>query len=818
MLAIMVIVMLVSCNSEIRNDGIAQIRLLASDTSKGITVSEGTAPITGEDSIIDKWTYTAIGAAGQLRYGEVSQETILVDGSASLNLSYGNWTFSVFGYTSSDEGLETEYQLVYYGCSEGVLVNTSGQTFTVNVDKVSASFADTLGKNVANAKLDFGEIKYKESADAQPTALTDEDGLASIDGAKISAVVSKKNADGKYEYYEEKRIFGEEEGTLSVLNGLIKSSEKLGGGIGLQQMDEAEELSIKLEPGDYKLTVTYTDSARNYSEDSIEFTAKSGQTYAVEGYLVHGSFSRVTVVLGSVYSDSNKYIKVTGTEDGEINYVSTSSPFDDDKYKINITETIENGVVTALVQISDDYDGHIEILNIDDDIIKIETLGDFTGTINGNGKTYYFKDYESDCYVKVEDNEVVSGVASGIREVDMFGRDSGDSTEDPVVKENYAGDVVIPEGVTAIGDNAFLGCEELTDVVIPSTVNSIGNSAFCNCIGLEEITIPEGVTSIGNNAFGGCGNLETIHIPASVAQIGSTGGLLCGSVIPFDCTYEEYEYIYDPEEGRDIPTYVRDICNLTSITVDNNNRFYSSIDGVLFNKDATALLKFPGAKEAEAYTVPSSVESIEAGAFVNCCNIGTVVIPGSVKCIRESAFMNSSIVSIEVPSSVEYIEQCTFLGCNELQSVILLEGLETIDDSAFEGCTNLESIIIPSSVTCIGARALSYSGLKSITIPENVCALGGGALSGCEELTEAYIHGNLENLDYTFEGSKKLSKVELPSSIAAIDGFTFLYCSELELIVFNGTSDQWYEIELNGSLNCNAGGITVHCTNEDIEY
>ena len=79
--------------------------------------------------------------------------------------------------------------------------------------------------------------------------------------------------------------------------------------------------------------------------------------------------------------------------------------------------------------------------------------------------------------------------------------------------------VVIEDGVTNIGDCAFLLCESLTSVTIPNSVTSIGNCAFYYCKSLTSITIGNSVTSIGESAFEGCSSLTSITIPNSVTRI-----------------------------------------------------------------------------------------------------------------------------------------------------------------------------------------------------------------------------------------------------------------------------------------------------------
>ena len=153
---------------------------------------------------------------------------------------------------------------------------------------------------------------------------------------------------------------------------------------------------------------------------------------------------------------------------------------------------------------------------------------------------------------------------------------STDGSKTATVGNNwdFSGSAIIPATVTdngtpytviAIGDSAFFGCSALTSVTIPASVTSIGDEAFFDCTGLTSISIPASVTSIGDRVFTECSEL-------------------------------------------------------TAINVDVNNPNYSNADGVLFNKDQTILIQFPGGK-AVAYSIPSSVTSIGASAFTFCSGV-----------------------------------------------------------------------------------------------------------------------------------------------------------------------------------------------------
>ena len=271
--------------------------------------------------------------------------------------------------------------------------------------------------------------------------------------------------------------------------------------------------------------------------------------------------------------------------------------------------------------------------------------------------------------------------------------------------------LTIPGSVTTIGINAFSACSNLTDIIvdpenssycsidgvlydkevsvlikcpegkkgdlnIPSPVTTIGDYAFYYCERLKSVTIPNSVTTIGQWAFAYCTGLTSVTIPYSVTTIGNSAFLACS--------------------------------NLTDIIVDSENPSYCSIDGILYDKEASVLINCPGKKEGEP-TIPGSVTVIGSNAFSFCAGLTSVTIPSSVKTIGNEAFSAcTGLTFVTIPNSVTIIGDYAFLSCTGLTSVTIPGSATTIGNGAFLGCTGLTSVTIPNSVTTIGIGTFAY--------------------------------------------------------------------------------------------------------------
>ena len=437
--------------------------------------------------------------------------------------------------------------------------------------------------------------------------------------------------------------------------------------------------------------------------------------------------------------------------------------------------------------------------------------------------------------------------------------------------------VTIGDGVENIEDYAFYGCDSLdtinvssgnatynsidgilynkeasililcpegkTDVNIPSSVKTMGEWSFLNCKKIESINIPEGIESIEQDAFYGCINLHNITIatdkvsntwdnnwgyrfPATnlnvifLVNIGENAFYNCNNLVSIT--------IGDGVESIGQEAF-QSCSNLEIINVSSGNTTYSSIDNILYNKDASILIKCP--ERSTDVSIPASVVSIETRAFYGCGNIQNIIIPSNIESIGSYAFFNCSnlrniiiatdkvsnsssanwghrfsatnlnvtflvnigdnafnnstrLENITIGSGVESIGNNAFYRCSSLESITIPDSIINIGDSAFRGCSILESITIPENVESIGEYAFyDCNSLISITIPASVTSISDWIFYSCSSLASVTIKDGVKSIGQAaFGGCSSLKSLSIPNSVTSIGAAAFYDCSNLENI------------------------------------
>lgn len=363
--------------------------------------------------------------------------------------------------------------------------------------------------------------------------------------------------------------------------------------------------------------------------------------------------------------------------------------------------------------------------------------------------------------------------------------------------ESFKADVttiIVEDGVTSIGETAFSDFDDLVVVTIAASVKRIGQQAFMSCDHLAGFNFvgESQLTTIGERAFEGRNvALTTFNIPSGVSFIGD--GVFA------DCQA------------------------LSFISVDAGNEYFKNdAYGVLYTKDGTKLLAYPGGRVDPEYTIPSTVTTIGIGAFYEydnieriiiedgsaletiddfafayCDNLTAINIPSSVSCIGNYAFDDTpwhenlvqdlADVDFITVGKVLYKVKDTFSGSFEVDDIIA-----GIAGNAFEDCVGLESVTIPASVTYIGENA--FGGcikLESVTFSgvTTINGINSGTFNRCESLTDFTIPASVKTIDTeAFAGCTSLTSIHIPANVKYIGQCAFEGCNQLEDVAFEAGS------------------------------
>ena len=344
--------------------------------------------------------------------------------------------------------------------------------------------------------------------------------------------------------------------------------------------------------------------------------------------------------------------------------------------------------------------------------------------------------------------------------------------------------VEIPDSVTLISDYAFQYCKSLTKIEIPGTVKKIGNwwgnvngQIFNGCSNLKEVILEEGIEEISGRAFDSCSKVKEWKLPKSLKRIGPCAFR--------NISVEEFNI---PENVESIAATFISSSNLSRINVDSNNKYFTSVDGILFDKDSTRLIKYPENRDGNSYEVPNTVKTIDANAFISCKNLQTIVIADSVEKIGDSAFDGSKLKTINLGGGITNISNKPFYGAwnltninvitendkYEIENGILFNKGKTILIKYPPAIINGEVYEIPNTVVEIGPQSFYRSQIKNVIIPSSVKKIGSESFFQCYNLEEVNLPEGLERIEWrALYGCHKIKTIVVPSSVTFIDGGAF---------------------------------------------
>ena len=342
-------------------------------------------------------------------------------------------------------------------------------------------------------------------------------------------------------------------------------------------------------------------------------------------------------------------------------------------------------------------------------------------------------------------------------------------------------------GVNTIESGAFYGCDELVNLEMSDTLTTIEGSAFCSCTSLKTVIFSDSVTTIADGSFTDCTGLESVTI-----------GKGCTSVTA--------------------SAFTRNV-NLVKFDVSEDNESYTSVDGVLYNKEKTAVVCYPKSLSGE-YVIPDTVTSIEKAAFENCNKLTKITIGSGVETVNPYAFNQCNLLATVVfkdsDTANKKICERAFYYCGSLTEVDFGNAVTSIGDYAFTICSKIKSLEFPDSLTSIGQFAFSPytdrtggtykesnlesvkfgTGLKTIGnyafyddrkisklefTGDNLTSIGSYAFYDNLALEELNLSGdNVSIGDNAFNNCNKLKTVNLKSGIKSIGSYAFRDCTVLD--------------------------------------
>ena len=372
-------------------------------------------------------------------------------------------------------------------------------------------------------------------------------------------------------------------------------------------------------------------------------------------------------------------------------------------------------------------------------------------------------------------------------------------------------DVVIPDTinglpVTTIGSDAFFQSENLTSVEIGTNVTTLAQNAFFQCFTLASVTIPASVTNIGLGPFFDCQSLTTISVSASNLFYVSTNQLL------FNKT-QTYLIQFPGGIGGTytLPAAVTNVGEafigntLTAISNNPANLIYSTTNGVLFNKNKTQLISYPGALGG-SYTNPSSVTIIVSGAFEYSANVSSIMIGSTVTNIGDVAFYDcASLTGITVSSANLFYSSTNGVLFDKKKSVliqypiaiggsyIIPNTVTNLAEGAFGDDLNLTDVVIPNSVTNIGFETFyNCPSLANVTFGNHVATIAADAFFLDTSLTDLIFPASVTSIGQeAFGGCENLSSVCFEGKPPADGGSIFLFDDDLTSILFISGTPGW---------------------------
>lgn len=382
------------------------------------------------------------------------------------------------------------------------------------------------------------------------------------------------------------------------------------------------------------------------------------------------------------------------------------------------------------------------------------------------------------------------------------------------LKAKNATEILIPDSVkingryykvTEIGQYAFRDARLLEKVTLPSTLTDIWAGAFLNCLALKELVIPEGVTRIGNNEY--------------VYFHGQTQEDDGAYVVPEDFTENVLDVRHDAKGYMDAHGKERIAKPTEEFFVEGAFEGCTALRDITLPSSLQRIghNTFKGCVCLAKIDIPGGVKEIGMAAFKCCKALSDIHLPDSLRVIDTEAFAQCrSLEGINLPPALLMIESMAFSECDVLSDIRFGDAITEIGAMAFSKCTALKSITLPKSVTSIGNEAFSESGITGFSISAAIERIGDNPFIDCPHLSDLtvapenrrfytadgvlfekeskrliYYPQNNQQKDYSapegtlligayaFSNNKHILSVTLPASVNELGDCAFIGCENM---------------------------------------
>lgn len=326
--------------------------------------------------------------------------------------------------------------------------------------------------------------------------------------------------------------------------------------------------------------------------------------------------------------------------------------------------------------------------------------------------------------------------------------------------------VEVPEGITAIAEEAFAGNEAVGRVVLPESLEEIGAGAFRDCLLLQTISLPEKLRRIGEGAFENCVKLLRVGLPAGLTGLE-------------DKVFKRCQALKDVFLGEGLKEI-------------GGQAFYGcgALKGIVF---------------------PGALSSIGEMAFYRCGALGEVRIPPAVERVGNLAFALSGVRRVFVGGSGREYGTGVFSSCPRLKTLVLEEGVRHIPDRLAYGCVSLKQVVFPGFLESAGRNAWEKTlfleewlserqgeifwdgrGLEGeVRLPDSVRVVAGGAFYGNGKITGIILPESIRRVGAAaFKGCGELRRVYWPSGTDKLEPEVFSGCRKLEKVEVLGDAEE----------------------------